>query len=272
MKRKLLVFVFLFQAFAIFSQVSNRIEVSGKIVVDSDDLEGVTVYNSSANKGTITNEKGEFVIEVALNDHIEFGALQFKDFTVIIDEKIIDSKQMTVFLVEDVNKLDEVVILPYDLTGNLAVDLESVKTFNPNMEAIHFGIKHSSAYEFSDDIRSNVENIAMHSQGQTMVNGLNVINLVGLLLKPLFRSNKSKEGKAKNASVNIPINTLTTYYSELFLNENFGIPINRFEEFITYVEANNLDYSLLETGKELQFLEHLTLQSKQFLKPKSEKD
>ena len=130
--KRLLLFTLLFSSFfTISAQDVERIEISGKIVVDSNDLEGITVYNSSSNKGTVTDENGKFLLNVALNDIVEFRALQFQDFTVTIDENIIKSKKMTVFLVEKVNKLDEVVILPYDLTGNLAVDIESVRTFNP---------------------------------------------------------------------------------------------------------------------------------------------
>ena len=119
MKRTLLLIAFLFSTALIFSQESSRIEVKGKVVVNSNDKEGITVYNASSNKGTITNDKGEFVIMVALNDKIEFAALQFNDFNIAIDEEVITSKQLTVILVEHINKLDEVLIIPYDLSGNL---------------------------------------------------------------------------------------------------------------------------------------------------------
>ncbi len=140
MKTTLLYLFLLSPVFFVMAQNSDRIEVSGKIVVDSDDLEGITVFNTSAKKGVITDENGLFKLDVALNDIIEFRALQFQNFTVTIDENIIKSKKMTVFLVEKINKLDEILILPYDLTGNLLVDIESVKTFNPDLDAIYFGL------------------------------------------------------------------------------------------------------------------------------------
>ena len=265
MKKLLLLFYVVFLSLNAWSQTTERIVVKGKIVVSSNDIEGITVYNSSSNLGTITNEKGEFAIKVMLNDRVEFGALQFRDFTIIIDEKIIASKKMTVFLVEKINKLDEVVILPYDLSGNLQVDVEGVKTFNADLNAIYFGIKHSSAYEFPDDQRSKAENPVMHSQGQTMVNGANVGNILGLLLKPIFKSKPSSKKQDNEFVETRPFNTLTQEYSSQFLFDNFSIPISKTDSFIRFVEANGIDYGLLESGKELEFLEFITQKSKLFL-------
>ena len=137
--KRILLFVCCVFALNIYSQDIKRLSVNGKIVVTSADKEGVSVYNTSANKGTVTDENGEFKIDVAINDVVEFGALQFKDFTVVINDKILLSKQMTVILVEEVNKLDEVVLLPFGLTGNLGADLENVRTYNVSLDDVYFG-------------------------------------------------------------------------------------------------------------------------------------
>ena len=123
-----------------FSQNKNRTEIVGTIIVDRNDKEGVTVFNSSSGKGTITDEDGKFTIEVALNDRIEFSALQFEDFAVVITQQIIDFKEITVFLIEQINKLDEVLILPYNLTGNLSFDTKNIELMNPNLDALYFGL------------------------------------------------------------------------------------------------------------------------------------
>lgn len=253
----------------LMAQTLNRIEVTGKIVVDSDDKFGITVFNKSSKLGSITDEKGEFAIKVALNDVIEFRALQFQTFTVIIDEDIIKSKKMTVYLVEQVNKLDEVIILPYDLTGNLVVDIESVKTFNPDMDAIYFGLGNIHLYEFSDDYRSKVVNIAMPERD--LIYGVNVVNLVGMFLEPLF--NKSKKNKlTAEQTANIPVGGFQEHYSTQFLVDNFKIPEDKIDEFITYVETHGLDYSLLDKGKEFEFLDFISQKSVLFLESIGEKD
>lgn len=272
MKLKLLLFLCLSITVLSFSQDIKRIEISGKIVVNSEDLENVTIYNTSSNRGTLTDENGKFKIEVALFDVINVRALQFQDFTFTIDKNIISSKKATIFLVEKVNKLNEVVILPYDLTGNLNVDMESVRTFNPDLDAIYFGILDISAYEFPDDYKSEVENIAAKGPGNDIRYQMDGAAIVGFLLKPLFKWNREKQEKKKDEMVAISSNGLRDYYSARYIADNFKIPDDEVDEFVVYVESHGLDYSLLKKGKEMEFLEFLTQKSEEFLKSLSGKN
>lgn len=272
MKINLLLFLCLSATFLSFSQDIKRVEISGKIVVNSEDLENVTIFNTSSNRGTLTDENGKFKIDVALFDVLEVRALQFQDFKVTIDKNIIASKKATIFLVEKVNKLNEVVILPYDLTGNLLLDMESVRTFNPDLDAIYFGITDITAYEFPDDEKSKVDNIAARLPGNDIEYPLDVVAIVGMLLKPRFRSNKEKQ-QDKIAELSEPSKTgLRDYYGTRYIMDNFKIPEDKVDEFIKYVELNGLDYSLLSQGKEMEFLEFLSQKSTEFLKSESGKN
>lgn len=271
MKYFLSISLFFLTVFA-FAQDSIRVAVKGKIIVDTPDIEGVTVFNISSNKGTITNEKGEFTLKVMLNDKIEVSALQFKDFSLTVTESIIKNKQMTIFLVEQVNKLDEVVILPYDLTGVLKEDVESVEVFNPDLDAIYFGVDDISVYEFSDDQYSKVENYAAMNQNDRIryqANGVAIVEgLVNLIFKP-----KKKSKNTTNEERKIPTQTLADKYDHAYYTTNFDIPEERVEAFIAYVQKNDFDVSLLEKGNEMQLIEHLNAKSKVFLSKNSvEKD
>ncbi len=242
-----------------FSQDINRIEVFGKIIVDSVDVEGVTIYNTSSNKGTVTDIEGQFSIEVALNDRVEVSALQFEKFIIVISEDILSSKIMTVFLIEKVNKLDEVIILPYGLSGNLIVDMESVKTFNPDLDAIYFGIQNSDKFEFSDDYKSEVINMAMVEGNY--YNGVDFVKVAALLLKPIFKPKKKDIPNVSNL-----YQDLTTKYSLSYLANNLNIPKDSVNEFVYFVEDNGFDKSFMEDGNELQFLEFLIKKSIEFKK------
>jgi hypothetical protein len=242
-----------------FSQDINRIEVFGKIVVDSIDVEGVTVFNTSSNKGAITDVKGQFSIKVAINDRVEISALQFEKFVIAIDEDIMSSKIMTVFLVEKINKLDEVVILPYGLSGNLNVDIESIKTFNPDLDAIYFGIQNTGKYEFSDDYKSEVVNLDLE-KGR-YYNGADFVQIIGLLVKPIFKSKK------KNGSINSnSYQGLCDIHSLSYFKKNLNLPEDSIPEFVNFVENNGFNKRLMDDGNELQFLEFLIKQSIEFNK------
>ncbi|MBO3099518.1 carboxypeptidase-like regulatory domain-containing protein [Gelidibacter pelagius] len=269
MKTALLYLFLISPFFLLTAQNINRVEISGKIVVDSDDLEGITVYNTSAKKGVLTDENGLFKISVAVNDIIEFRALQFQDFTVTIDDNIIKTKRMTVFLVEKINRLDEVVILPYDLSGNLLVDIESVKTFNPDLDAIYFGLANMNEYEFPDDYKSKVVNVAMPGTGNHIPYGLDVIGIVDLFLRPIFKSKKNKDIEVMGPEDSYK--AFTDLYSTKFLVENFNIPENKVNDFVDYVEDQGVDFSLLNSGNEFHFLEFISVKSKEFLAKESGK-
>ena len=121
-----------------FGQNLERIKIKGIVFSEENDIEAVTIFNTSSNKGTITNNKGEFELEVALNDVIEIFALQFKPVTITIDEAIIMAKQVKIQLVEKVNQLDEVLVGKV-LTGNLASDIKNMEG-NPPINFYDVGI------------------------------------------------------------------------------------------------------------------------------------
>ncbi len=271
MKLNLLFLLCLSLTFVSIAQDQNRIEITGKIVVNSEDLENVTIYNASSNRGTLTDENGKFKIKVALFDVLEVHALQFQDFTVNVDQNIIDSKKATILMVEKVNKLDEILILPYDLTGDLSIDMESVRTFNPDLDAIYFGIADSTAFEFSDDYKSEIVNIAAQDPNNIQYQ-LDGAALIQYLLKPLFKTKQEKIQMRLNEQKDISTSGLRDYYSNYYIIENFNIPEDDIGEFVTYVESHGLDYSLLKKGKELVFLEFLTEKSHEFLKEQSGKN
>jgi uncharacterized protein (UPF0248 family) len=255
MKKLLPLFVFCISFFAI-SQDMRRDNISGKVIVEGNDIEGITIYNSSSNKGTVTNENGEFTVAVALYDLLEIRALEYQNFDVKINEAILESKKINIYLIQEINKLDEVRITKKGLSGNIKTDISMVRTFNPKLDAIYFGIKNRDEYELSYDSSSQFENIAMESQGQSMVNGLNVKNVVDQLLIPLFRS----EVKDKEAAgiPEVPVESIKYYLGSNFLVDNFSIPEHRVEEFIRYVEEKAFDFDLLNYGHEMEFLELLS--------------
>ncbi|MEY8847818.1 carboxypeptidase-like regulatory domain-containing protein [Psychroserpens sp. XS_ASV72] len=269
--KKLLSIILICMSFSSFSQDITRVVVEGKIIVEGNDIEGITIFNASSNKGVVTDENGEFSIAVALNDLIEIRALQYQNIDFRVHEGILESRRMSIMLFEEIYKLDEILIMTKGLTGDLNTDVENVKTYNPRLDALYFGIKRSDEYEFSDDNRSEINNIAMHSQSQTMVNGLNVISVVDQLLLPLFRS-KVKNKKA--AGINeVPVTVVKHYFASTFLVDNFDIPEHRVDEFIRFVEDDEtFDYTLLNMGRELEFLEVLNQKSKVFLKIPDEED
>ena len=91
-----------------------------------EEVEGIHVINKTANKFTITDQNGAFVIPAKLNDTITFSSIKYKNQVVIVNEKVIQSKIMLVSLEEIIYELDEVLIGKF-LTGDLRSDIMNAK-------------------------------------------------------------------------------------------------------------------------------------------------
>ncbi|MBJ6369645.1 carboxypeptidase-like regulatory domain-containing protein [Snuella sedimenti] len=256
------ILLLLFSSLSIFGQTKERVDIQGRIFSEVNDIEGVTIYNTSSNKGTITNKDGKFTIAVTMNDIIEISALQFETVSITIDEAIVMSKTLKVQLIEQLNKL-EAVTLNSGLTGNLAEDINNVKT--PPKLSIDLG--NMDAQELSDDQYSKVENEIMQ-KGQ-LKNGVNFIALYKMLVQPLLKS-KKKETKSTKVAPKSFSKTITDICPESLISEATGIPIENIELFLTYIEEKGVSQDLLGSKNKMELLEYLIQQGERFSKIKTE--
>lgn len=119
--------VFFLSFFLFFSVVgfSQTIDLFGKVQSESD-VENVHVINKTAQRFTITNNQGEFQISVSLNDTLVFSSIQHKILSVLVDQGVVDNKTLVVYLEEQINQLDQVVVGKV-LTGDIMSDVGNVE-------------------------------------------------------------------------------------------------------------------------------------------------
>ncbi|WP_339917351.1 carboxypeptidase-like regulatory domain-containing protein [Yeosuana marina] len=264
--KKIIILLAVLSGLKAVSQNLKPISIQGKVTVEGGDLTGISIFNKTSKIGTITNENGEFTLPVKLNDSIEVSALQFKNIGFLINQGILQAKTMKIFLIDEINKLDEVVITGNSLSKNLEVQMKRTGNFKPKLNNLYFGMVNNDEAYNDIDYKSAVSNNVMNSQRQKMIHGLNVVNVVDQLLLPLFRS-KVKD-KDETGIPEVPIESVKYYFGFDFLVDNFNIPEHRVEEFIRYVESDNFDMSLLNYGKEMELLELIHNKSLQFLNKK----
>ena len=101
---------YLFFFFGILSAAQvERTQIKGQINTELDTpLTGITVFNGNSLEGTVTNENGEFYIEVTKGDQLSFKAVQFESFSLEVSEKVIQEKKITLSLNANVQDLDVV--------------------------------------------------------------------------------------------------------------------------------------------------------------------
>ena len=119
-----LLFIGLF-LFVCFYSYTQNIELLGRVQSDSD-VENIHVINKRAQRFTTTNSYGEFRISVSLNDTLIFSSVQHKLLTILIDKDIFDDKTLVVYLEEQINALEQVVVGKV-LTGDILSDVGNVE-------------------------------------------------------------------------------------------------------------------------------------------------
>ena len=107
---------------SIFSKLEGKVTNVNKGIAD------VHVMNTSANRATITDAEGLFSISAKLNDTILFSAVQYKRMTLVVSRAMLESRSIIVPMEEFINELDEVVVRPYNLSGDLSRDMNSLNS------------------------------------------------------------------------------------------------------------------------------------------------
>ena len=243
------------------SQSVERHDLEGQVFASSNDVEGVTIFNTSTNKGTITNEKGEFVISVAENDILEISALQFQPQKITITKEVLKSKTLKLFLVEHVNNLDAVFLMS-GLTGNINQDIENAG----NAPVIKLNLGNLDNLEFFDDrsidnrVVTNALNSITNKGG--LYNGVNFVGLFGSLLK----SKKNKKSKTNNENGSFTQHkTLTDIYTHKYISETFNMPLEQVEAFVVFVENKGIPENLYSEEQAFNLIDYLVKQRELFL-------
>ncbi len=265
--KKILSLVFLlFTVLCATAQDVPRVNVAGTIEMpEGEDPQGISVFNINSGRGTVSNTSGQFNIAVALNDSVSISSLQFQPFTVVIDKGIIDTKQINIRLNEVVNLLPEVVVTPYDLTGNISVDINRLPvvklpdTLNAvNTQGMYF------ESDAAPDHTSPPENVALAVSQNRLIHGFNFVNL----FRELLITSKAEQIQRPQTDVDYDVRAL---YNDEFFQENFDIKLENIPDFINFADQNGLDEEMLKEGNEMDLIEFLLNQSKRYKKTAAKK-
>ena len=242
MKRITSLILLIFIATVSQGQQLARVMVDGQIIVPAgDDPGGIVVYNNTSQRGTVTSEAGTFDIAVARNDELVIQSLQFAPITAIVDAGIVNSRQISITLRETVNILEEIIVRPYDLTGDIVADVNRVQTIDP----VPFTGGQIRAEENAPDRYTAPENIALDDMRWRY--GLNFINI----FKAIF--DKKDDQKMETSAED----ELTAMYSNEFFQQNLDIEREHIGAFMDYVAENGLTKPMLEQGNELALIQFL---------------
>ena len=110
MIKTLLFFLLLFPTL-VFCQ--NDTIISGKIVSQSNNLEGIHVLNMSKKTGEITDARGYFKIKVRVKDTLQFSAVHLKAAQYVVKQSDLKAELIFIEMKALISELDEITLTKY---------------------------------------------------------------------------------------------------------------------------------------------------------------
>lgn len=223
------IFIFLFSLTStIYAQKTNALQ--GRVYSEDGDVAGTHVMNITTQRGTITKTNGFFSIPVHLNDTLVISAVQYKRKTIPVNLAVLESVFLNVFLEEGEIKLDEVLVMPYNLTGDLFKDLDPLK-IGSQINATSLGLPNA-------DVKPPTQ-----SQRKLYTARTWDYKVVSVKLDPLInyfsgRTKMLKKRVALEAAYNKIQNTRDLYVDSLF-TQGLGIPKNNINDFMFFCEVDS---------------------------------
>jgi hypothetical protein len=269
MKAILLVILSLITNF-LFAQGIERKVLRGIVVVDSFDVENITVRNISSNVGSKTDIDGKFSIRARATDTLFFESPSFISQKYILTQKDFWKEELEIRLHVKITELDELVITPYTLSGNLIEDTKRIQVYGDGFAVIDA----KKIMHYEDDVRSGAPiNSALPSVFAPNGSNFNFLalgaGLVSLFIKPSFSKSHSKrvyeERRIKNLQSKSYSDHLFDRFSHNFFVETLKIKNEDIPMFMSFSELNVYELSpLLKPENELKLIEYLIKKASEF--------
>lgn len=262
--KSLLLLLFLFYFSFSFAQSFVEVEINGNIKVPAEaNPQGISIYNKNTGKGSVSSEKGNFVIHAKLNDSLYFSALQYKDLLFVVDEQIVRSRTLNVEIMEDINDLPEVVVRPHDLSGNLKVDVDKIPAENLDLPTMSAFSINDYDWEWRQDGQKAVTNAAITS-GTGMKNGANPLailgRIVGFILPPK-KANKQPPSPRNQIGLIHLEREIRSRFDNAFFEEVLKIEISEIADFIAFLNNKGFSPDLLDKQQEMDLIQLMVEQS-----------
>ena len=274
MKNSILIFLIVILGQVCFSQGTPRKVLRGKIVADSLEVENLTVYNISSNVGAVTDVDGMFSLNARATDTLFIQGLSYDTKKYIITDKDFWLPVLEIKLHIRISELNEVIITPYSLTGDLKQDTKRIQVYGEGFSKIDA----KAIRYYDDDVRTGTPiNSAMPtvlapngSSFDFIAIGKGIGNLLGIRSNPknyseqVFEERRIRTLQSKSFSEHI-----LERFSHNFLIETLKIKNEEIPAFMSFSELGVYQLSsLLKAENELKLIEYLIKKSAEFRQQK----
>ncbi|MFI0490862.1 hypothetical protein [Flavobacterium sp.] len=117
----------------VFAQKVPNVVLNGKVIANSNDLEGIYVVNLKNEKSVITEKEGFFTIEANPGDTLMFSSMQFKGIQICLEPSDFQKELFFVKMEQMINQLPEVLVRRYDNINAVSLGIvpAGIKHYSP---------------------------------------------------------------------------------------------------------------------------------------------
>ncbi|WP_420602515.1 hypothetical protein [Flagellimonas sp.] len=233
--------------------------LKGRVVGKEKDVTGIVVQNVTSKRSTITVENGEFSISVKPNDTLLFSAVHFKRKMLHVNEDIFNTSFVTVFLEEFVNELNEVVVTPYNLSGDLNQDLGNLQLEKDvSAEALELPNANVRIITQSENKLHDADHGKfIYFYGAFSINVNKILNRLSGRTKMLKKRVLLDKEYAK-------VKEVEESFSDSVMANFLKIPKDKFYDFIYYCQMDTKFENLSNSQDKLLLWQFLLLKSKAY--------
>lgn len=242
-----------------WGQLVPREILRGQIISDTAVVERVTIFNKSSNKGAVSDDFGYFTMYARPSDTLVFSNVAIKPVQLILNELDFRVNVMKIKLEIFVNELDEVIVTPNSLSGDLVKDNRNLKVtmIDPTTDSKQAII--DTKYEL--DSQSTLKNTAMPSDGSIQY-GMDFVRIGKDVLKLFGKKEGTKEANYTSDKIfQEVVQEKFTYY---FFTQTLGLKQDEIGMFLGYCENDPKVKTLLAPDKEIELIDFLIFKSDEF--------
>ena len=237
MKNTVFLYLSLLITVLVFGQ--QRKPIKGRLLYKNTSVVAANVINNTDQSTTITDENGEFEIDVAQGDEVIFSSVQYKIRSVIISDEILAKNRLVVSVNENINELKEVVVTSEDVEKYLDLIEEQFKGF-----------------DYERDKSSQIVNRL--SDDRLMTNGIDFVNIAKLIGKAFANKTKEEQMKLK------PSEVLPYVFDTDFFEKDLELPKDQVIGFLEYLDTQMKSGNLLKQSKQFQLIDFLINKRKEY--------
>lgn len=258
MRNKLFSLLILAVVFSGTAQNGGVKELKGKVYSKDKDVVGVAVQNITANNAVITDFDGNFSILVKLNDTLVFSAVQFKRKILPIDETLFNTSFVTVPLEEFVNELKEVVVRPYNLSGDLGQDLGGLE-LEKDVSAEALGLPNADVKIITQSERK----LQQATFGKFNV-GMILTPPLDPIINAITGRTKMLKNRVKVDKVYARTQRVQDFYIDSLFITTLKIPTASIDDFMYFCEVDEQFQKTVDAGDKLKIWDFLVLKSRAY--------